>query len=158
MADLSAVVGHSRGRSRIMAPQVALIVNFDPEVVRIAPAAPLRQFTPLRPATMTETVRASANYATVIRGNTGQVAFVAQSDHATITGYTARIRQSGSSTVVATQSLGTPTPDPNNVIVSDLTGTFSGLAAGNYTVSILATSAGGSTDSAESSAFSLPLS
>lgn len=89
--------------------------------------------------------------------SSGEVAFVASLAHASVTNYTARVRVSGDSAVVATQSLGVPTPDGNNTIIVDLTATFAGLAAGDYTVSILTTTSGGSTDSVESSAFALPL-
>jgi hypothetical protein len=58
---------------------------------------------------------------------------------------------------VDTSALGKPTPDGNNVIVVALAAFFVGKAAGDYTISILATDAGGSTDSAESPPFTLPL-
>jgi hypothetical protein len=51
-----------------------------------------------------------------------------------------------------------PTPDGDGVIIVDLTDTLDGFAAGAYTVSILTTSPGGSTDSAESAPFAIPLS
>jgi hypothetical protein len=89
--------------------------------------------------------------------HTGDVAFVASPDHAVVTNYTARLRVFGNSTVIDTLSLGVPTPDGNNVIVASLTSLFAGEAAGTYTVSILTTSAGGSTDSVESNAFVLPI-
>jgi len=107
---------------------------------------------------LSDSLRVVANTASITWVGSGFVAFYASPDHATVTGYTARLRVSGNATVVATQALGTPTPDGNNVIIADLTSLYSGRAAGDYTVSILATDAGGSTDSAESNAFTLPLS
>lgn len=89
--------------------------------------------------------------------DTGDVAFNASPDHATVTSYTARLRVSGNSTVVASTSLGKPTPDGNNVIIVPLAGFLAYRAAGDYTISILATDAGGSADSAESPPFTLPL-
>ena len=104
-----------------------------------------------------ETLACSANTVSKILGNTGEVAFTASPDQAVITDYTARLRVWGNATVIDTLSLGVPTPDGNGIIIADLTSLFAGKAAGNYTISILATSEGGSTDSAESPAFSLPL-
>lgn len=157
MADLSAVVGYKYGRSPLMPPVSALVANIQPgERFKISESPSLAMT--LLALLAQEAVRVVANTVTGIRGNTGQVAFNASPDQATVTSYTARVRVSGSSTVTATQSLGVPTPDGNNVIVVDLSATFAGLAAGNYTVSILTTTAGGSTDSTESTAFALPLS
>jgi hypothetical protein len=139
-----------------MPPVAAMVVNLaDKENVRIAET--LARAMTLLVAVGDEALRVVANTVSRILGDTGQVAFVAQADHATVTSYTARVRVLGNSTVVATQALGTPTPDANSVIIVNIAATFAGLAAGSYTVSILATSPGGSTDSAESSAFTLPL-
>jgi hypothetical protein len=135
MADLFAVVAHSRGRSLIMPPGAALAVAVVTEFVRVA----------------------GANTVTRTWNNSGDVAFVASPDHAIVTNYTARLRVFGNSTVIDTLTLGVPTPDGNNVIVAGLTSLFAGQAAGTYTVSILATSPGGSTDSVESNAFVLPI-
>lgn len=87
-----------------------------------------------------------------------RISFTASLDHASVTNYQARLRAVGSSTVVATQNLGVPTPDVYGVIVVDLTTLFSGVSAGNYTVSIATTTAAGTTDSGVSNAFALPLS
>lgn len=154
MADLSANVVLGYGRNVIMPPNPTLLVNHPGEIARVVET--LSRARTLE-ATPTEALRAIANFVTTIRGTTGQVAFNANPSHATLISYTARVRVSGNSTVVATQGLGKPTPDGNNVIIVDMSATFAGLAAGNYTVSILATDATGSTDSAESSPFSLPL-
>jgi hypothetical protein len=135
MADLFVVVAHSRGRSLIMPPGAALAVTVVAEFVRVG----------------------GANTVTRTWNNSGDVAFVASPDHAVVTNYTARLRVFGNSTVIDTLSLGVPTPDGNNVIVASLTSLFAGHPAGTYTVSILTTSPGGSTDSTESNAFTLPL-
>ncbi len=157
MADLSANIVQGFGRHVIMpaTPFLFPAAGILTETVRI-PETLARAITLLVLVTAEE-LRGTANTVTGIRGNTGQVAFNASPDHNAVTSYTARVRVSGNSTVVATQALGKPTPDGNNVIVVDMSSTFSGLSAGNYTVSILATSAGGSTDSTESAAFALPL-
>ncbi len=157
MADLNANIVLGYGRTAIM-PSIPVLFPASgilTESARITTSV-ARAITLLVMVTAEE-LRGRANTVTGIRGNTGQVAFNASPDHAAVTSYTARVRVSGNSTVVATQGLGKPTPDGNNVIVVDLSSTFSGLSAGNYTVSILSTSAGGSTDSTESAAFALPL-
>ena len=158
MADLSVEVVRRYGRQLIMPPfsvlspfQGVLIDN-----VKIGETL-TRAITLLR-LVQQEDIKLSANTVSHILGNTGEVAFNASPDQAVITNYTARVRVSGSSTVVATQDLGVPTPDGNGVIIVNMAATFAGLATGNYTVSILATSAGGSTDSTESAPFALPLS
>jgi hypothetical protein len=154
MADLSAHVVLGYGRTIIMPPNPALIVNLPGEIARLGYAV-TRAMT--LQATPTEALRVIANTVTALR-NAGFVAFVASPDHnTTVTSYTARSRVSGSGTITTTQALGKPTPDGNGVIVADLVTTLSALAAGDYTVSILTTSAGGSTDSAESNAITVPL-
>lgn len=156
MTDLSVEVVQRFGLLPIMPPNPTLLVNLDQgELIRMAETVS-RSIT--LQASVSELIRIYADYVTGIRGNTGQVAFNASPDHSSVTSYTARVRVSGSATSSATQALGKPTPDGNNVIVVDLSATFAGLAAGNYTVSILTTSAGGSTDSTESTPFALPLS
>src|SRR5689334_14037932 len=159
MADISAYVALSlSGRLPIMPPTPALIVNLDVgERYRIAEA--LSRAITLLVGVSDEVLRASANTVSRIldQAGVGEVAFVASPDHATVTNYTARLRVSGNSTIVATQSLGVPTPDGNGVIIVDLTSLFSGQAAGAYTVSILTTSSGGSVDSTESSPFAIPV-
>lgn len=154
MADLSANVKVSLGRAVLMAPSPTLSVFAGPENWRLVEL--LQRSITLLGLPAAEALSLYANTVTAIRGNTGQVAFNASPDHVDVTSYTARVRVSGSVTITATQALGKPTPDGNNVIVVDLSATFTGLAAGNYTVSILATSDGGSADSTESPAFALP--
>lgn len=155
MADLSAVATMHYGRSILLVPNPALNVFVVPEGARMVEA--LSRAITLLGLPDAEALRLYADTVTAIRGNTGQVAFNASPDHVDVTSYTARVRVSGSSSVTATQALGKPTPDGNNVIVVDLSSTFAGLSAGNYTVSILSTSAAGSADSSESAAFALPL-
>lgn len=87
----------------------------------------------------------------------GEVSFTISQQHAEVTNYAARLRVSGNSTVVATQNLGVPTPDSYGVIVANLQATYNQLSAGDYTVSIATTTPLGTTDSAESNAFTLPL-
>lgn len=159
MADLSVAVVQGFGRRPIMPVASDLYPN--PQGVLTNTLRVLDAVTVARTlsALATEALALRANTVSVIDDNPalGEVAFNASPDQASVTTYTARVRVSGNATVVATQSLGVPTPDGNNVIIVDLTATFAGLAAGNYTVSILTTSAGGSTDSAESAPFALPL-
>lgn len=158
MTDLAVTVVRGFGRTPIMPANPSLIVNLDVgERFRLAEV--LSRAITLLVGVSDEVLRATANAVSRIldQASSGEVAFNASPDHASITNYTARVRVSGVSTVVATQSLGVPTPDGNGVIIVDLTATFAGLSAGNYTVSILATSSGGSTDSAESTPFALPL-
>jgi len=106
---------------------------------------------------LSEGLKLSANTVSRTWHDTGDVAFNASPDHATVLSYTARLRVSGSATVVASQLLGKPTPDGNNVIIVPLAGFLAYRAAGDYTISILATDAVGSADSAESPPFTLPL-
>jgi len=89
----------------------------------------------------------------------GWVSWTPSPDHATVTSYEARVRAEGSGTVLASLNLGKPTPHPTTgQCYGDLTSILTPLAAGNYTTSIAAIAPGGTTDSAVSSAFSLPLS
>ena len=87
----------------------------------------------------------------------GDVTFQISPDHfTTVTSYEARIRAEGSSTVIATQNLGKPTPSGGSITVN-LATILNAQAAGNYTVSIATTNASGTTDSAISNAFTVPL-
>jgi hypothetical protein len=159
MADLGVTIVQSvSGRFPLMPPTPTLLINLAlGERYRLAET--MTRAITLQAGVSDEVLHATANTVSRILdlAGVGEVAFNASPDHASITNYTARIRVYGNSTVVATQSLGVPTPDGNNVIIVDLTTTLAAQTAGNYTVSILATSAGGSTDSAESAAFSVPL-
>ena len=120
---------------------------------------------PIMPASATlnvallqgERIKLYADTVTRTWNDTGDTAFNASPDHATVTSYTARLRVYGDSTVIASEPLGKPTPDGNGVIVVPLAGFLAYRAAGSYTISILATDAGGSADSGESPPFTLPL-
>lgn len=86
------------------------------------------------------------------------VAMNASPDHASVTSYTARLRTvADPGTIVDTLSLGVPTPDGSGVMIVNLASLFSGKTAGDYTVSVLTTTATGSADSALSNAFTLPI-
>jgi hypothetical protein len=87
----------------------------------------------------------------------GEVSFTISVDHARVTNYEARIRVFGNSTVVGTKALGVPTPDSYSVCVVNLQSLYDLQSPGDYTISIAATTPSGTTDSAESNAFTLPL-
>lgn len=87
----------------------------------------------------------------------GNLTFTASPDHATVTSYEVRVRAEGSVTIVATRNLGKPTPNVDNQIVVNIASTLTPLASGNYTVAVAAISPGGTTESSETSAYSLPL-
>lgn len=86
----------------------------------------------------------------------GYVSFTKDANHATVTNYEARLRAVGSSTVLATQSLGVPAPNDYHAITADLSTLYSGRT-GNFTVSIARTTPSGTLDSTVSDAFTLPL-
>lgn len=87
----------------------------------------------------------------------GVLTFIASPDHASLTDYTVRVYALGTtSPVVTSRSLGVPTPDSNNEIRHDLTSMLNPLTAGNYTVTVLATSPTGSAETSGVN-FSLPL-
>ena len=87
----------------------------------------------------------------------GDVTFLPSADHATVTDYYANIYAGGTTTpVVTTQHFGHATPI-NGVIRVNLAGTLNALPAGNYDVTIVAVSPGGSTESAVSNVFTVPL-
>ncbi len=90
--------------------------------------------------------------------HSGDILWVPSSDHYTLTNYEVRIRVSGSSTISATVNVGLPPIwAGTGKCYANISGTCSTLSAGNYTASVAAVAAGGTTDSAESDAFSLPL-
>src|SRR5690349_16180993 len=132
MADLSATVSLRYGRSPIMPPNPALIVNLDVgEAPRLAES--LSRAIMLA-VSVQESMHASANTVSRILDQAGvaEFAFVASPDQAVVTDYTARLRVYGTSTVIATLSLGVPTPDGNGVIVTDITSLLSGQPSGTY--------------------------
>lgn len=135
MADLAVRVGGGRfPASRIMGPPPVLLV-----------------------AVLSETLHVTADTVTRTWDGSGLTVFLASAGHATVIDYTARLRVSGNSTVIASENVFKPTPDGNGLITVDLSALFAYRAAGEYTVSIVARDAGGSTDSDESSPFTLPL-
>jgi len=136
VADLSTrVFGRGQGRSPIMpAPQTLSVALLQGERVKV----------------YADTVTRTWN-------DTGDTAFNASPDHATVVRYHARLRVYGDSTVIDTEPLGKPTPDGNGVIVVPLAGFLAYRPAGTYTISILAVDAVGSADSDESPPFTLPL-
>ncbi len=87
----------------------------------------------------------------------GDVRFAASPDHATLTSYEVRVRPEGSGTVAGSENVGKPTPDAYGDITVNMSTLFGTLSAGNYTVSVAAVSAGGTTDSDVSAVFALPL-
>lgn len=156
MADLSAVVVLGSGRIGLMVGVPTLATNRSEFLTLVETLLVSRGLG----VGLTEAISLVANTITQTWNNTGDVAFVASPDHntgATVTSYDARVRASGNSTVVATQALGKPTPDGNGVIVVSLTATYAGLPAGAYTVSIATIGPGGTVDSVESNAFTLPI-
>lgn len=87
----------------------------------------------------------------------GNVTFVPSVDHATVTSYSANVYAAGTVTpVVATQSIGKPTPQ-GGVITFNMAVTLNALPGGNYDVTIVATSPGGSSESGVSMVFTVPL-
>lgn len=87
----------------------------------------------------------------------GYLSFTESVHHAWVTNYQVRVRAVGSATVVASQDLGQPVADRYGVITTNLNTLFSGLGAGSYTLTILTTVPGGSSESSLSAAFTLPL-
>lgn len=87
----------------------------------------------------------------------GLLTFTASPDHASVTSYAIRVYAFGtSSPVLVERNIGVPTPDHNNDIKHDCTTMFTGLAAGNYTVTVNTTTPTGSAESAGVN-FQLPL-
>jgi hypothetical protein len=88
----------------------------------------------------------------------GILTFRASADHASVTSYAIRLYTMGTtSPLLASRDIGKPTPDTNNDIIHDINGLLSPLANGNYTVTVLATSPGGSAETTGTN-FSMPLS
>jgi hypothetical protein len=88
----------------------------------------------------------------------GDIRWTPSSSHLSLTNYEVRIRAFGSSTVVAAINVGLPPIwATTGLCYANISGTLGTLAAGDYTSSVAAVSSGGTTDSAESPAFALPL-
>lgn len=86
----------------------------------------------------------------------GDLTFLKSPDHATAT-YDARVHPEGSATILLTIALGRPAPDVNGLITVNIAAQLTALGPGNYEVSVATTTAGGTTDSAVSNAFTVPL-
>lgn len=87
----------------------------------------------------------------------GVVKFTKSADHATVTNYIVRIYEYQTSNIVASKSFGKPTPYANGDILVDVNDLLATLTSpANYSVTIVAQSALGSTESAVDD-FSLPL-
>lgn len=89
-------------------------------------------------------------------GALGDVTFDVPADYETVQYAEARVRAQGSGTVVAAKLIGKP-PAFNGVATCNVTALLQSLAPGDYTVSVALTNAGGTTDSAVSNAFTVPL-
>jgi hypothetical protein len=87
----------------------------------------------------------------------GDVTFAASDDHETVTSYEMRVRVSGESEIIATENIGKPPEGTDGNITVNMTTLFGTLSPGNYTIAAAAISPGGTTEGAESAAFSLPL-
>ncbi len=88
----------------------------------------------------------------------GDVSWTPSADHATLTRYDIYIRASGSGTILLTINAGKPPIwSSTGLCYKNISGSLSSLSAGNYTSAVAAVSAGGTTESATSNEFSLPL-
>lgn len=87
---------------------------------------------------------------------TTDLTFRASSDHYYAMFYTARLRVSGSGTILDTLNIGVPTPDAYGMCLANLAALYAGKASGNYTVSVAITTPTGTVDSVQSNVFSLP--
>lgn len=85
----------------------------------------------------------------------GVLTFTASADHADVTSYTVNIYELGGP-LAASMGIGKPEPNDDGDISVDLTGLLTPLPDGNYTVTVVATSPGGDTES-DGADFSLPL-
>lgn len=82
--------------------------------------------------------------------------FRASSDHYYAMYYTARLRVSGSGTILDSLNIGVPTPDAYGMCLANLSALYSGKAPGDYTVSVAITTPTGTVDSSVSNVFTLP--
>ena len=82
----------------------------------------------------------------------GELRFKASSGHATVTSYEARLYAVGGSTLLASLSLGKPTPDGSGYIVRNLRTWLDSQTSGNYDLKVAAIDG---TGTSESSAVSL---
>lgn len=91
------------------------------------------------------------------KNKTGLLTFTVSPDHATVTNYTLRLRAQTSTAVLTSLGVGKPTPNASSICTLDLQGWLSTLSSGNYSVSVAASDAGGTTDSTLSNAFTISL-
>lgn len=90
--------------------------------------------------------------------NPGDIIWVTSSDNrSNVNYYMAQARAEGSSTVVSTLFLGKPVSANSARARVNGASWLNSLTSGNYTVDVLAVNASGSTDSANSAAFTVPL-
>jgi hypothetical protein len=87
----------------------------------------------------------------------GVVKFTKSTDNETVTNYIVQIYALGGGTVLASKSIGKPTPYSNGDILVDVNDLLATLTSpGDYTVKVLAISPAGSTESTGDD-FALPL-
>lgn len=121
----------------------------------------LGQSTTFIATVLSENAYVLADVATTVLGNTGEVAFMANAQHASVTKYRLNLRAYESETILLSVDVGKPTPDGNRVCLVDPTDYdadfYSQQEDGNYSMSVEAFIGSTSTDSTERYAFSLPL-
>lgn len=89
----------------------------------------------------------------------GDLTFQASPDHASATNYQVRVYAGGTVTpILATQNLLVPRPNEAGTITVNLQALLNPLSAGNYDVTVAVTTPGGTTESAASTPFTVPLS
>lgn len=77
----------------------------------------------------------------------GELRFKAPADHATVVSYAVRLYAVGGATLLASLSLGKPTPDGGGYIVRNIRTWLDSQTAGNYDLKVAAIDGGGSTES-----------
>lgn len=86
----------------------------------------------------------------------GIITFTKSTDHASVQSYAVKVYAQGGSTALINKNIGKPTPQSNGDIQANLVAELNVLATGNYTVTVVAISSGGSAESSGTD-FSLPL-
>lgn len=88
----------------------------------------------------------------------GDLTFRAAPDHGNATNYQVRVYAGGTTTpVVARQDLLVPKPNDIGMITVNLQALLNPLSPGNYDVAVAVTTPGGTTESAASNVFTVPL-
>lgn len=87
----------------------------------------------------------------------GDLTFTVGTDYATVISVEARLRIYGSGTVIATNNLGKPAPDVSRTCRVGISGWLTAQGPGNYTVAVAFTNATGTTESAVTTPFTVPL-